>query len=345
MNHGLTQAIVRLLDQEMRKPRKGSTGVVYLSPVLLWIGIVCTAIFLIPGLFVPLHTGDWSMGWFFLVMAVLSSTLIVAYINCRIWYTEESFTVRYFWGFRRTFSYGEIESVQGKQRDVKLKVRRCTVRVDEFAVGRKEFLNVARKQYRIATGGKAIPVAQKPKWDIFNGHVENSGEFLAVYITLCLFMPVLTAVLWFVVEPTPMEDLTIVTGQVEVIAVDERNLVIRAGGEAMEIRGYEKTLADTQAFLDASEQGAVFKIGYRIVTNDEDEITGFCAEYIQDSGGKVWITPQGAKEYRFESTAGVFALVELMLLAYCGASIYVGRNPHKFSKKVIRQFFKDGYVH
>lgn len=345
MNHGLTSLFLAIFERELHKPRKGKDNLVFLSPVLLWTGILLTGVFLIPGLFVPLSTGDWSMGWLFLVMAFLSSTLIVAYINCRIWYTEDSFTVKYFFGFRRTFSYAEIESIQGKQRDIKLRVRGCTVHVDETAVGKKEFLTVAKRKYRLTHGGKAIPVAQKPKWDIFKGHVENPGEFLVVYIILCLFMPVLTAVLWFAVEPTPMEELTMVTGQVEILGVEDNDLLIRCGGAEMEIWGYERSLSDKESFLSVCDAGVAQTIGYRPVYNDDKELTGYAAEYIQSGEDKIYLTPQGAKEYRFKSTAGVFVLVELMLLAYCGMSVYVGRNPRKFSKKFIRQFFKDGYVH
>jgi hypothetical protein len=49
MNHGITNVIIKLLDREMKKPRQGKENLVYLSPVLLWVGIVCTGLFLIPG--------------------------------------------------------------------------------------------------------------------------------------------------------------------------------------------------------------------------------------------------------------------------------------------------------
>lgn len=344
MNHGLINAIVQLLSKEIEKPRDGKPGLVKMSPAMLIIGIVCTALFLIPGLILPLATGSWET-WPFLIFAAMGASLIIAYINCRIWYNEDGFTARFFLGYRKTFSYAEIESLNKSPQNEKLKVRGCTVRVGELPVGKREFLAFARKQYRIAHGGKAIPAAPKPKWDIFNGHVENPGEFLAVYIILCLFMPVLTAVLWFAVEPTPMEELTMVTGQVEILGVEDNDLLVRCGGAEMEIWGYKRSLSDKESFLSACVTGVEQTIGYRPVYNDDKELIGYSAEYIQSSEETLWLTPQRAKEYRFRSTAGVFALVELVLLAYCGMSVYVGRNPRKFSKKFIRQFFKDGYVH
>ena len=347
MNHGLTNVIVKLLKREMLKPRTSREGTVYLPAVLLWVGIVCTALFLIPGLIVPLATGSWET-WPFLIFAGMGASLIVGHINCRIWYNEDGFVVKYFLGYRRRFSYSEIESIQGWQRDVKLKVRGCTVRVDEAAVGKWEFLDFARKKYRIHSGGKAIPVVRKSKWDPFNGHVDNPGEFVFAYLLLLVFMPGAMLVCWLVTEPTPMEEMTFVTAEVvwtKPAEDDKTDLVLYAGGTEMEIWGYKNTLSDPDAFLIGCKNREIFTIGYRTVTNDEDEITGFIAEYIQDSSGKIWITPEIAKNNRFWEVAVIFGVLELIWLAFCGASIYVGRNPHKFSKKTVRLFFKDGYVH
>lgn len=346
-SHGITQIIVKLLDKQMRKPRKGTEGLVYHPPILLWTGIVCGALFLIPGLLVPLATGSWET-WPFLIFAAMSGACIVAYVNCRIWYNTEVFTVKYFLGYRRTFSYSEIESIQGKQRDVKLKVCRCTVRVDELAVGKKEFLDMARKQYRIAHGGKAIPVAPQPKWDLFNGHVDDPGQFLVAYLVILLLMPATVLFCFFLAKPTPMEEMTFVTASVEQLWItedDKTDLAIFADGREMEIWGYGHTLADAEAFQKACQAGEVFTMGYRNVKNDEGEITCFCVEYIQDSSGKVWITPEIARDHRFREVILIFGIMELVWLAYCGASIYVARNANKLSKKTVRLFFKDGYVH
>ena len=142
--------------------------------------------------------------------------------------------------------------------------------------------------------------------------------------------------------------MTFVTGPVVWTAVqedDKTDLVLSAGGTEIEIWGYEHTLSDAEAFVHECEVGEVFTIGYRNVTNDDGEITGFSVEYIQDSSGQIWITPEDARNHRFREVLLIFGILELVWLAFCGLSIYIGRNPHKFSKKTIRLFFKDGYVH
>ena len=285
---------------------------------------------------------------FFTAFALFSSTLIIAYINCRIWYTEEEFTARNFFGIRRTFRYEDIQSIQGSHRDVKLKVRGRTVRIDEAAVGKLEFLRVAKKRYRTAHGGKAIPEIKKSKWDIFNGHVDDPGELLVGYIVILLLMPAAFLFCFFLAEPTPMEEMSFVNAPVEWVEVsedDETDLVLLADGTEMEVWGYRHTLADADAFLDACRAGEVFTMGYRVVINDDKEVVGLSAEYIEGSDGRVWLTPQEAYNNRFREMAILFGIFEIVWVGIVAASVYVGRNPHKFSKKVIRLFFKDGYVH
>lgn len=344
MSNVLTRIIMKLMEAEMRKPGKEKASLVYLSPVLLCVGILGTCIFLIPGLLIPLCTGKWDSA-FFLGFAALSSTLIIAYRNCRIRYNDTEFTVKFFLGYRKTFRYEEIESIQGRQRDVKLRVRGCTVRIDETAVGKTQFLAVARKQYRITHGGKSIPEVRKKKLDLFNGHVDNPEEFLFVYLLIPCFMFGMILVCFFSSSPTALEELTYITASVESCAVSENDLALFIDGHVLEIWSYERALEDTEPFLQDCGNGMVYTIGYRTVTNDDDEITGYCIEYLEDQTGALWLTPQEAYNNRFWEICWVIAGFCLIWLGFCGISIYVGRNPHKFSKRTIRLFFKDGYVH
>ena len=145
-----------------------------------------------------------------------------------------------------------------------------------------------------------------------------------------------------------MEKMTFVTGTVEQMWIpedDDTDLVLLVDDLELEVWGYEHTLTDADAFVAACESGGSFTLGYRIVMDDEKEITGYSAEYIEDQQGNVWITPQAAYNNRFREVFIIFGIFEAAWLVMMAATIYVGRNPHKFSKKVIRLFFKDGYVH
>lgn len=336
--------VLDLLDKQMRKPREAKENQVFLNPILLGVGIVCTVLFLIPGLIVPLFTGNWET-WPFLGFAALGASLILGYCNCRIWYNEEGFTVRYLLGYRRHFTYDQIESIQGWNRDVKLKVRGCSVRVDELAVGKREFLGYAKKRYRTLSGGKPIPVVEKGRWDPFNGHVDNPGEIVAVYVLISVILPALVLGAFLTLDPTPMEELTFFVSAVSYEDEENTDLLILAEDRMVGVWGYQRTIAEPQAFLALCDEAECFIMGYRTLLDEDGNITDYSVEYIEDSSGKIWMTPEDAFEYRFYSVFWVILGFELLWLAYCGASVYVGRNPRKFSKKVIRMFFKEGYVH
>ena len=344
MHQAITQLVVRLVEKAAKKPGKAKENLVYLSPVLLWVGILCGGIFLIPGLLVPFHTGDWASGIIFLCFSALSFSMVVGYLNCRIYYTESEFTVKYFLGYRRTFTYDQIEAIRGSHRDIKLMVNGHAVRIDELSVGREKFLSIARKQYRITHGGKAIPKIEKDKWDPFNGHVDNPGQFVFAYLLVALFMPAALIICFFTVKPTPMEELSMVTDTVTSTVVDGSDLVLRVDGIEIEIWGYSRALDDPAGLIRDLQRGEIFTFGYRTVT-DDGKFIGHCVEYIRDSRGNSRFTPQDARNERFVTAGLAFSIVELIWLAFCGISIYVGRNPYKFSKRVVRWFFKEGYIH
>lgn len=344
MEQRITRIVLDLLDKQMRKPREAKKNVVFLNPVLLWVGIVCTVLFLIPGLAVPLLTGNWET-WPFLGFAALGASLILGYCNCRIWYNEEGFTVRYLLGYHRHFTYDQIESIQGWSRDVKLKVRGCTVRVDELAVGKREFLGYAKKQYRALFGGKPIPVVEKTRWDPFNGHVDNPGEMVAVYVLIAVILPVFVLGTFLTQEPTPREELTFFTAAVGYDNEEDTDLLMFGEDRMVEVWGYQRTIAEPQEFLALCDGGERFTMGYRTLVDEDGNVTALSVEHIEDSTGKIWMTPEDAFEYRFYSVFWIILAFDLLWLTYCAASVYVGRNPQKFSKKVIRMFFKDGYVH
>lgn len=344
MKRLISQLAVRMVEESAKNPRKGTAGLVRLPRLLLWVGAVCGGIFMIPGLLVPLQTGEWTMAVFFLCFAALSFSLVIGYINCRVFYNESEFTVKYFLGYRRTFAYHQIEAMRGSNRDIKLIVAGHAVRIDELAVGRREFLDLARKQYRISHGGKAIPKIEKDKWDLFNGHVDNPGQFLFAYLLIALFIPGMLLFGFFTVKPTPLEELNMVTGPVTRATVDESDLVLNVRGIEMEIWRYRRALPDADAFTEGYRRGETFTFGYRTVT-DEGKFVGYCVEYILDSRGITHMTPRDAWEQRFFTASVALVAVEGIWLIFCGLSIYVGRNPHKFSKRIVSWFFRDGYVH
>ena len=126
----------------------------------------------------------------------LGGDIILGYFNCRVAYREEDFTVRNFWGVKRTYIYDQITGIQGtaKSRTIRLHVGGKVVKLEDFAVGREQFLSFAKKQYRKGHNGEAIPVLP-PKKDLFNGNVENPVDQIAGYVIVTLVL--LAALVFF----------------------------------------------------------------------------------------------------------------------------------------------------
>lgn len=178
----------------LRRPREAKDQTVVWSKGMLVIGLLGCGLGLLLALWGFLDNGPpgviaLCLGASFL----LGGDIILGYFNCRVAYREEDFTVRNFWGVKRTYTYDQITGIQGtaKSRTIRLHVGGKVVKLEDFAVGREQFLSFAKKQYRKGHNGEAIPVLP-PKKDLFNGNVENPEEQIAVFLVVAVvFLAVL----------------------------------------------------------------------------------------------------------------------------------------------------------
>lgn len=181
----------------LRRPREAKDQTVVWSKGMLVIGLLGCGLGLLLALWGFLDNGPpgviaLCLGASFL----LGGDIILGYFNCRVAYREEDFTVRSFWGVKRTYTYDQITGIQGtaKSRTIRLHVGGKVVKLEDFAVGREQFLSFAKKQYRKGHNGEAIPVLP-PKKDLFNGNVENPVDQIAGYVIVTLVL--LAALVFF----------------------------------------------------------------------------------------------------------------------------------------------------
>ena len=96
----------------LRRPKKTEKGKVCLPIALAIVGVICSAAFLIPTFICAFSDESKETAPVFLVLSMLCASLIVAYINCRIYYDEEGFTAKNFFGIKRRFSYDQITGIK-----------------------------------------------------------------------------------------------------------------------------------------------------------------------------------------------------------------------------------------
>lgn len=367
-----SRAAAKAVNEQLHKPRRGDGNTVHLPKLMLIIGIICTTVFLIPAVWIIFFEKD-LMGLAFFGGSLLSSSLIVAYINQRIYYDSEGFTAKSFFGIKRRYSYSDIEYSLGKipsdldaviddenfddidyvldlmTEDIRLMAKGKKILIDQIAVGGIEFLAFAQKQYKLIHGGKPIPHKVKTtKCDaIFNGNVKNATAqividvvLLAVWLGLFLLIPITNV-------PSEMEDLKIQTVTVQDYEADEEYIYLDIDGFEDEIflRGYTETFDDVNglfAVLDSKQQ---IEIGYETVNDDGDVYHRI--EYVKDKNDNVLTTPEDFHEFYqhdVKKIMMVFGAFLVLWIAYIAFSIYVGRNPHKFSEKLVHKIFKPGTI-
>lgn len=328
----------------LRKTEKPDGGTVVLPRFMLIIGIVCCAVFLIPASVILLNDGSGVHAFVLLVISLLSSTLIVGFINCRIVYNEEYLVAKNFLGIKRKYGYNEITAIQIGSTAVKLYMGKCAVHIDEIAEGGDEFLACAKKQYRKHNKGREIPLV-KPKTDfIFKGNVVNPGGHIFVYSIVVLFC--VGGIILFAVASAPKkpEDLDYSTVSFSRYEVHELTLRLYTENESMYYSVLTELLSDSDKFISLCESGESFDIGFLY---DEDDEPHYDIESIAGRDGTIFLTLDAGNKYRSVGAWGIGSIVGamgLVWIVFVAVSIYVGRHPEKFSRRFIRWFFKDEHI-
>lgn len=322
---------------------------VFLPHFVFYIGLICSVLFLGFGAYL-LFTRRPTAALFFYPFSLLGVILMLGHLNERITYDEHRFVASNLFGVSRVYSYADITAFQGKNRTVTIYIGNRKIKINELADGKFRFLSFAKQQYRRIHIGQTAPSlpdpAHKNRWDVFNGHVDNYGEFLVVYgmmyvlILLCIFMPMIGGCLM----PKSEADLSFSTIMFDHEEIDKSDcLTLYAGNDSYYVGKIEIELIDPDAFFDAYDAGARFVVGYRDAFDDKTVYS------IEDTSGRVYMKTALPQKMFNEGDEWLYYLIWGFMLAawsvYVVMSIHVGRYPERFSPRVRRLFFKPGYLH
>ena len=337
---GVISALSRAKSVKSKKD-----GTVYLSKALLIIGVIGATASIIPAIITLYSNEKIIVPIGFLAFALLSSTLIVAYINCRIYYDENGFTARNFFGIKRKFTYDEITGIKEDMHEDYLYMGNRKVMIDSFSVGACEFLAFVHRKYR-SINKKNLPKILKTKRDIFNGNIQDSGGFIFVYALLELFLiGFLIFILYYTYGNASMKNV----GKSTVI--------------------FSECVLDDDTLKLTSSDGEKYELSFLSDDFNTDKIKAICdgSTYCDVYAKK--ITPDNGSEYysikaifasdteilSFEETREMYIKENRVILlfpigalilwtAFIVLSIIVGRNPQKFSKRFAKFFFQEGYI-
>lgn len=331
----------------LRRPKKTEKGKVCLPIALAIVGVICSAAFLIPTFICAFSDESKETAPVFLVLSMLCASLIVAYINCRIYYDEEGFTAKNFFGIKRRFSYDQITGIKGNMHETYLYMGKRRIMIDEFGVGGLDFIWFANKKYRKL---HKKPIPEQITKDIFNGNIRSPGEFLFVFISIgaiCIALLIFTIYICLSSQPSTPNDT--VKQQVVFQSCQKK------GGDwilkATDGKIYK--IEDAYKSLDAGSISSLCD-GRTLLTTYSNEVSRsrhnkqfyYSVKAIVRDGEYVLTFDQ---THQFEKHGGLILIffvlgINLIWGIFVTSAIIVGRNTTKFNPKIVEIFFKSGVI-
>lgn len=327
----------------LRRPKQAQAGEVR-APIFIGIlGVVCFLLCMIPTVITFVQDEPLAVPIIFLAFALLGMALLFAFINCRIWYDEEGFTVRNFFGVKRRYTYDQLVGIR-EARDTHLMIGKRQIMVEEIFVGREEFVTHLKEEYRRRNNGKAIPEIQKLKFDLFNGNLKSPHEALFVIIFLgVLLLAFLGFAVWatFVSSSSPENTLERQVTFYHYETTGKDILIRGTDSQLYRIRSTDEAF-DAQKIKALCDQRATVTVYVDQVTPEEGDDYFLLKAVLQD--GKYVLTfEETTRFHRAENRQLLWIMLAAAAIfaAYAAGTVVVGRNPKKFSKRIVRLFFKD----
>lgn len=343
-------------DRNRTLQAKQKKNTVYLSAVLLWVGLICGGLFLVIAWFAALdEEAELLLVLCFAAFSLLGLALMLGWKNCYIVYDRKGFTQRNILGMQRSFTYDQLTGFRfsgGANTDIKLYACGKTITVDWMSANGIEFLQEARKGYARCHNGTVLPNTwnekrkqqKKTGKGSFSAHVHNPGEFLAIFIIMMVFFVgagIFCAVMvWQPVDQADCQQMTVTFSGWQ---IKDNRLVLLSDiyEEPFELSGYEKHLhgfAEITANCDGETQFLIWAERY-----DPDEGDPYYSIKEMSSGGVTYRTfadSTNAKREQIWIVLYAFGGLLVLLLAFSWLTYKIGCNPRKYPKWLVYGFFK-----
>lgn len=330
----------------LRQPKNIEKGKVYLPKFFAILGVITSTIFLIPAFITVFSDEPIWVPIVFFFFSSLGAILIIAFVNCRISYDEDGFIAKSFFGIKRKYTYDQVTAIKENMHEKYICIDKRKVMVDEFSIGGNDFIKLVKKKYRTLHNGQSLPKVYTTKYDIFNGNISDVTGFLFAFIMVAVIaIGFLIFTVCYTYIPSTLNNTN--EQSVSFISYDVENEDIILTSSDNEI--FKIHYADKQTNIE----------GIKSICNGKTSVTTYSKEFTDDDEtpyhsvkaiihNDIYIlsfeetNKLHIQEYRILVLFGIFMC--LVWGAYVVATIIVGRNPKKFSKKIIRLFFKDGYI-
>lgn len=325
-----------------KKNRLKKNGVVTLSPIALVIGVLCDIFFLI-FIILSINSKSYGIAIGFCIFELLGLSLIVAYVNCRIYYEPNQFTYKNFFGLKRTYKYSEITGIKYGASDTIIYIGKKKVLVDSMADS-KNFLKLVNS--------KTSHSVKNIKSKLFNDNVYNPGEFIFAYSIVPLFIIGVMIFLNILGKPLKLEDLNCITTKItfynEYIN-DEGNTHLELSLEGYNpnfvIYFYQEDMENFSQFESAVSSEVDFNI-YFDKSVEDFENTGSGVDMLTDIDGNTYLSLDTTNARDKENLTTVNVIMSILLVAmiiFMLIAFYVMSHADRFPNAT-KLFVKDSYI-
>ena len=331
----------------LRQPKKAEKGKVYLPNFFVIFGLISSTVFLIPTIITAFLDEPIWVPIIFFVISLLCACLIIAFVNCRVSYNKDGFVAKNFFGVKRKFTYDQVTAIKENIHEKYIYVGNRRVMIDEFSVGGMEFIAYVRKRYHTIHNGQALPKIQKNKHDIFNGNVEDAFGIILSYIVVSVLIVAFAIFLVWYIYFTPGTVANTVAQQVSFTSclIEDNEIVLTSSDNKLyKIRFIGDGFDSDKIKSICDDKKVVTTYSTEVTPEDEDDYYFIKAIHNGDVYLLSFDETNRWHQEEYRSLLFFPIIFAIVWVAYIVGSIIVGRNPKKFSKKVVKLFFKDGYV-
>lgn len=346
LTYALIPVIVGGVLALLRQPKKAEKGKVRHPLFIGILGLVCATLFLIPTLITAFSDESIWIPLIFFAFSSLGLLLFFIYLNCRIAYDENSFTVKNLFGVKKSHTYDEITNLREDMSEDVLFVGKRKISVERISVGGFEFIAFAKKKYKQLHSGQGIPKAKRSKLDLFNGNIYDAESLFVGYVIIAIVGIAFLIFSVCVYCNTYSPKNTVKQEVLFSSFADEGDEIVLTSkdGEIYKIRFFDETF-DASAIEKICNGKTTMTVYVEEISPDDEEPYFFVYAIARHNNYLLSFDQTNAwhrKEYApLIPVAVAFVLLFASMIV---GSVIVGRNPKKYKKWVVRLFFKDSSV-
>ena len=278
----------------------------------------------------------------FLLFPMMTLIGLICFFNCRTYYDNEGFTVKNFFGFKRRYSYQEIQKVTYGNHMLHLHLNQRKVHILFSCNGSQCFLS-----FLYGKGTFAIEEVQPKKtFDIFNGNVKDPMALILPFSMVGIFlflMMIIAAICAKPYNPDHLKPEYVCFVRYE-IEEETGDLLLYQAHHSTPYRlpHFREILPEPNAFLDSIKGFSGHTV--RLIYYTDVEYYEIFSIY---HDGTDYLTLEQWHQYYDAQYRNVFLIFGSLLLfwfIFCSFIIYVGRHPEKFSRRFVNHFIQDSYI-